>query len=253
MNTLQPHERARYYCAYWECFIHERFTSLTCYKPTCLLPLRDLPEHDPTIPYHVEVGFNCTIQSLGPVDREFVDFWLGDRSTVGVGWVEKKQQELEDPKWYWEVAQLPLLQQADLIVTRHWLLTLTWQVALSNFLLSSAAPSPLLSVSFPLRISNKIQTFLANLPGNLVGFHGSGILEKLLEITNTIADVVLHLDSAFQDGTLSRINDILFPKKLLFSYPGFWRSPAFYSDDEVEEDSREISGCSRYRSPDRSR
>ncbi|BDD57366.1 hypothetical protein MAP00_002731 [Monascus purpureus] len=222
MNALDPRERARYHRAYWECFIHERFTSVTCYKPTCLQPLRELPEHDASVPHHVEDGFNCTIQNFLLINREFLDFWLGDRSAVTLGWVEQQQQQLEDPEWYRKVLQLPLIQQADLIVTRHWIQTLTWQIALSNFLLSSSAPFPLLSVSFPLRLSNELQSFLAHLPGNyIVGFHGSGILEKLLEIANTIADVVLQLDDVFRDDTVSRINDVVFLKKLLLSFPGF--------------------------------
>ncbi|KAJ6103200.1 hypothetical protein N7486_005627 [Penicillium sp. IBT 16267x] len=217
MNSLDARERARYYRAYWECFMHERFTSLTCYKPTCLLPLRDLPEHDPSIPRHVEDGFNRIIENFLLVDRDFVDFWLGDRSTIAIGWIEQKQKQLEDAEWHRRVAELPLIQQADLIVTRHWLRTLTWQIALSNFLLSSSAPSPLLSLSFPLKLSNDLQTFLADLPRDILGIHGLGILEKLLEITITIADVVLHLDSEFWEGTVSRIEDIHFLQTL----PGF--------------------------------
>lgn len=209
--------------AYWECFMHERFTALTYQRPTCLTPLPGLPVHDTSLPEHVENGFNHNIMNFCLVDDEFLHFWMGDRSGVTVAWIEKKQRQLEDNDWHREVSQLPEILQADLIITKHWLRTLTWQIALSNTLLSSASSpgSSLLSLSFPLRLSNQLRQFLTTIPRDIVAIHGSGILEKLFEIANTITDVVLHLNYAPGNETVQRIHDILFLKDFVFSFVGF--------------------------------
>lgn len=215
-------ERARLQRAYWECFIHERFTALTYNRPPCLSALRGLPDHDPSLPEETEAGFNHTIENFCLVDREFLEYWLGERSGVSAEWIENKQQQLEDNCWHREVSQLPGMMQADLIITRHWLRTVTWQIALSNTLLSSSPDtSLLLSLSFPLRLSNQLRQFLVTIPRDMVGIHGSGILEKLFEIANVITDVVLHLPHASGDETVQRIHDIIFLKNFVYSFAGF--------------------------------
>ena len=75
---------------------------------------------------------------------QFLEFWLGRRSEVTADWIEDKQHQLEDIEWHCEVSRLPQMQQADLVITRYWLRTLTWQMALSNTLLSSSVGSTLL-------------------------------------------------------------------------------------------------------------
>ncbi|KAJ5948553.1 hypothetical protein N7454_001860 [Penicillium verhagenii] len=221
LAEIEPIQRARLQRAYWECFIHERFTALTYHRPTCLDPLPTLPDHDASLPADVEIGFNYCIKNFCIIDRQFLDFWLGDRSGVTAGWVEEKQHQLEDIDWHCEVSRLPKMQQADLIITRHWLRTLTWQMGLSNTLLSSSPESSiLLSLSFPLRLSNQLRQFLITIPRDLVGIHGSGILKKLFEIANTIADVVLHTPYTPGDDTVQRIHDIMFLKKFVYSFAG---------------------------------
>lgn len=91
-------------------------------------------------------------------------------------------------------------------------------MALSNTLLSSTAPSVPLSLSFPIRLSNQLHQFLRHVPRDIVGIHGSGILEKLFEITNTITDVLLHLAGVNSDQTVNRIYDILFLRDFIFSF-----------------------------------
>ncbi|KAJ5083692.1 hypothetical protein N7456_013119 [Penicillium angulare] len=222
LANLDPMQRARLQRAYWECFVHERFTALTENRPPCLGPLKTHPDHDATLPPDVETGWQLCIDNFRLVDREFLDFWLGGRSEVTADWIEDKQRHLEDDEWHCEVSRLPQMQQADLVITRHWLRTLTWQIALSNTLLSSSPGSSLLlSLSFPLRLSNQLRQFLMTIPRDLVGIHGSGILKKLFEIASTITDVVLNVPHASGDETVRRIHDILFLKEFLFSFTGF--------------------------------
>jgi hypothetical protein len=219
MALLDPGERARRQRAYWECFIHKRFTALSESMPICLEPLDTLPEHDPTLAPEVEQGWNLIIQTFKLIDREFIQLWLGDRSLVTSEFIERKHQELDVDQWQTEVSMLSAMQQADLIITRQWLRTLVWQLAMSNILLSSESKTESLALTFPLRLSSQLRQFLTRKSHESVGIHGSGILSKLFEITDTIADVVIHLPQASTEDTLHRVDDILFLKRFIFSFP----------------------------------
>jgi len=218
MASLSPGERARNQRAYWECFIHERFTALTENTPVCLEPLESLPDHDPTLSPEIEQGWNLIIKTFMIIDREFIQLWNGDRSQVTSEFVERKHEELDDNQWQMEVNMLSAMQQADLIITRQWLRTLVWQLAMSNILLSSESKTESLTLTFPLRLSSQLRQFLTRMSLESVGIHGTGILSKLFEITDTIADVVIHLPQASTEDTLQRVDDILFLKRYIFSF-----------------------------------
>jgi hypothetical protein len=205
--------------AYWECFIHERYTALTDYKPTCLHQLSRLPEHDPSIDPGIEQGWLNLIKTFLVVDDPFINYWVGDRMLVTSEWVEAKHSELEDEQWEQEVHLLTQMQQADLIITRQWLRTLTWQMALSNLFLSSHPSNDAMSLTLPLRLSSQLRHFLDGMRPKDVGIHGTGILQKLFEITITIADVVIHHPDASKEDMLLRADDVLFLKKFVFSFP----------------------------------
>jgi hypothetical protein len=220
--ALDLPERARRQRLYWECFIHERYLALTSFKPVCLDPLPSLPESDPTIPEAVEEGWNNLIQTFLLVDKDFVSFWTGDRSGVTAAWIQTKQQKLTEVWWHIKVETLPIVQQADLTITRQWLRTLIWQMAMRNVLLSSdAGSSDPLSLAMPLRLSSQLRQFLARVPHDAVTIHGIGMMvEKLFEITDTIADVVIHLPrSEDVHETRRRIHDVLFTKEFLLTLP----------------------------------
>lgn len=214
LSTLALSESARRQRAYWECFIHERFMALTNYHSPILDPLPSLPDLDPSIPVEICEGWNLIIQTFLPVDKEFVSYWIGNRSAITAEWIERKhsQLDLEDADWRRAIAVLSDMQQADLIITRQWLRTLVWQMGLSNVLLSSEA------LTLPLRLSSQLRRFLEGLSHKAVGIHGSSILYKLFEITDTMADVVIHLPDASRDETLARVDDILFLKDFIFGF-----------------------------------
>jgi len=213
---LSVPERARLQRVYWECFIHERYTALSNYLPLILPPLPSgLPEHDPTLPPNIQSGWSLIIQTFLPVDTDFVRYWLDDRSAATPAWLESKHRQLQlsDSAWHVALARLSDMQQADLIITRQWLRTLLWQIALSSpVLLSSEA------LSLPLHLSSQLRLFLQRLGPNSVSIHGSSILNKLFEITNAIADVVIHLPDASRDETMARVDDILFLKDFIFGF-----------------------------------
>ena len=238
-NRLGDAEVARRQRLYWEAFIHERFLTMSSSYPSILPPLRTgLPLEDPNIPLHIHVGFSRLIRLFLIIDDEFLAHWAAQEDphreprTVSAAWIELKQKELDDdesssaaeteaiPLSTTTVPGLTELQHADLFVTRSWLRTLVWQIAMSNCLLSSKPPSSsheAMSLVFPVRRLSAQLRQLVTRPEmkTSIGMHGSGILQKLFEIANTIADVMALVPAAMvaenKEGfEHQRIADLLF-------------------------------------------
>ncbi|KAM0541487.1 hypothetical protein ACHAPJ_013222 [Fusarium lateritium] len=97
------------------------------------------------------------------------------------------------PSWPRNLSEL---QNIDLQITRLWIRTLLWQLAASRMLLNSSLPPTAhqaMSLTFPARdVVVQLRDHVSQL-GSKTSFnpHGSGILDKLFEITNSIADVLL--------------------------------------------------------------
>lgn len=218
LASLSLAERSRRQRLYWLCFIHERFMSIVHFTPATLSPHATLPETDPVLPVGISQGWTQVIKTFLLLEPTFISLWIGDRTHVTTAWVEQKYRELDDTLWELEVSMLSEMQQADLVITRQWMRTLLWQMAMSNCLLSSHASCPSLSLELPLRLSSQLRQFLTKISQNTIRVHGSSILSKLLEIINTIADVVIHLPQATLEETTSRIEDIVFMKTVIFSF-----------------------------------
>lgn len=213
-------ERARRERIYWVCFIHERHLALEAKTVVYLDALPSLPDVTGTASGSIERGWNYILQTFLVIDKGFVKFWIGERSSVTAEWILKKHEELTDDLWQLEVSTLPITQQADLIITRQWLQTLTWEMAMSNVLLSSKADeSGGLSLLLPLQLSRELKGFLTQVSTEAVEIHGIGIIEKLFEITTTIADIVLALTPDNYAEAASRVHDVLFMKEFLLGLP----------------------------------
>ena len=119
------------------------------------------------------------------------------------------------------LSRLTDMQQADLIITRQWLRTVVWQMAMSRCLLSSGASKECMSLLFPVRLSHHLRFLITNMSRNAIETHGSGILKKLFELADTIADVIIHVPIASRDETTARVDDFLFLIRFLFTFPRF--------------------------------
>lgn len=152
-------------------------------------------------------------------------FWNPDhrQHEITAAWIERKHQELDrdefnqrqsdlhmsrSPTRYESTRQQPVsrssshsgasteLQSIDLQITRLWIRTLLWQLAASRLLLNSVVTSSAheaMSLTFPARrIVTQLKDHVSHLENrSSYSAHGSGILDKLFEITNSIADVLL--------------------------------------------------------------
>ncbi|KAJ6189179.1 hypothetical protein N7519_004087 [Penicillium mononematosum] len=215
---LSTAERARRQRLYWQCFIHERFMSIVNFSPVTLPPHSQYPEEDTFVGADIQQGWTQVIKTFCMLDASFISLWIGDRTQVTASWVERKHRELDDELWEVEVSALSELQQADLVITRQWMRTLLWQMAMSNCLLSSHASCPSLELEMPLRLSSQLRQFLTKISENTIRVHGSSMISKLLEIVNTIADVVIHVPQATREETTSRIDDIVFMQGVVLPF-----------------------------------
>lgn len=210
---LSPPERSRRQRLYWQAYIHERFMAILDYRRAILPPLYTLPEDDPTIPLQVHEGFNQIIKLFRMLDTDFLGSWLDSHGgAVTSTWVEAKSRELEgDPEAdARDLAGLSTMQRADLTITREWLRTLVWRLAMGQTLLSSKSSKECLSLLLPIRLSQTLRQQVSSMSRQDIEVHGSSITQKLFEITDTIADVLIHVPAATLEETALRIDDFLF-------------------------------------------
>lgn len=228
-------EIARRQRLYWEAFIHERFLTIMTSYPSIMPPLRSgLPATDPTIPASVNIGFTRIIKLFLIMDDEFLQHWIAQREekeeakpSMTVKWIEHKQQQLDDDEYDAkkdENTGLTELQLADLFITRLWLRTLVWQLAMSRCLLSSAPPSSAhegMSIAFPARrLSTQLRSLVDSVKSQTsITVHGTGIVQKLFEVTNTIADVITVMSNPSLDAEGNqRVKDLVFLVERLLSF-----------------------------------
>ncbi|PSN65592.1 hypothetical protein BS50DRAFT_601912 [Corynespora cassiicola Philippines] len=220
MATLAPPERSRRQRLYWQAYIHERFLAVLDYRLAILPPLDSLPEDDPTIPLQVHEGFIQIIKLFRLLDPDFLKNW-SQGSNVTSAWVEEKSRELEGDAESnaRELANLTMMQRADLAITREWLRTLVWRLAMGQALLSSRSSKECLSLLFPIRLSQNLRVQVTSMSREDIEVHGSSITQKLFEITDTIADVLIHVPAATLEETSYRIDDYLFILDFVLLFP----------------------------------
>ncbi|ORY11267.1 hypothetical protein BCR34DRAFT_452466, partial [Clohesyomyces aquaticus] len=222
---LTAKERARRQRLYWQAFIHERFVAVLDYRQAILPPLSSLPDDDPTLKLSFQEGFNQIIRLFRLLDPEFLKNWLDTQGTSHVTstWVEAKSRELEangeDEADSQSFFLLNNMQRADLTITREWLRTLVWRLAMSQTLLSSRSSKECLSLLFPVRLSKQLRQQVTNMSREDIEVHGSSIVQKLFEMTDTIADVLIHVPVATLEETRLRIEDFLFLLDFVLLFP----------------------------------
>ncbi|KAI9167935.1 putative sucrose utilization protein SUC1 [Paramyrothecium foliicola] len=228
-EVLQPpKETLRFHQLYWEAYIHERYLTIAAGFPSILPPIQArLSATEFGTPDHIQLGFNCLIDLFLVLDDRFLMCWNAPSATapeVSAEWIEYKQAQLDDVEMQATNVELRLLstgqaglserQHADLFITRLWLRTVLWQLALSQGLLSSDATHEGLSLQFP---ASRLSTQLRNLVNRLnsilsIATQGSGIVQKLFEITSTVGDVLAfpEADGQSDSDLKSHVEDFVY-------------------------------------------
>ncbi|KAI7085901.1 hypothetical protein KC356_g5504 [Hortaea werneckii] len=222
MLMLPFAERSQRQRLYWTAFIHERFYAIACHRPALLQPLETLPEPDGTIPIDINVGFIQIIRLFLHIDDDMLSKWFAtfdSEQHIDPSWNVEKHKELdaETAGGRDEVGCLSNRQQVDLLITKHWIRMLVWQIAMSKCLLSSSSSEHSMSLLFPIGISKHLRELIAGVSKQDIEVHGSGIQQKLFELTDTIASVVLTVPASSLEEKRQRVDDFNF----LFR---FWKS-----------------------------
>ncbi|KAF4973127.1 hypothetical protein FZEAL_9415 [Fusarium zealandicum] len=236
-----PCDMSRFQQVYWEAYIHERFLTIASGYPSILPPLQTaLSDADGCTPDHIRAGFNCLIDLFLTLDETFLAYWQqqpGAISGLSVQWIESKQVQLDQAEMLAATAEAKMraaggagfteLQHADLFITRLWLRTLLWQLALSQGLLRSGPSDTThegLSLQFPAsRLAIQLRNLVSRLDSIVsIATQGSGIVQKIFEIASTIADVLALPASHDQveGGFTSHVTDFLYVVNFLLSLEG---------------------------------
>ncbi|KAJ2904965.1 hypothetical protein MKZ38_006830 [Zalerion maritima] len=200
-------ERRRRSFLYWELFVHERFLAIVSSYPAVLSPfLGGMSQPGPSIPHHVHAGFCRVIKLFSLIDEKFLAQWLktSHHHLIGASWIAGRQRLLDedeaahavespsvlstaafmkaDMQLSIQVVGLSSLQHAGLFVTRLWLRTVVWQLAMSRCLLSSSDTVPeALSRAFPIkRVLKQLRRIVEPRDAmwdmrESIALHGSGI------------------------------------------------------------------------------
>ncbi|KAJ8609009.1 hypothetical protein MRB53_039368 [Persea americana] len=199
-KDLSTSEKARRQRLYWLIFVHERFGAISFQWNVILPPLKSPPIMAPDIPAKVEFGFRQIYRLFSIVDADLLVKWNPSPSdptqVITREWIEAKHHAIENESilsYYGEGdKKLSDDQIADLIITKHWLHMILWQIAVSQCLLSSSAKENHMSLLFPIRISSQLRSTLSNMPKEMFTIHGSCMQQKLFEITDTIGKCAEH-------------------------------------------------------------
>ncbi|PHH64289.1 hypothetical protein CDD81_4773 [Ophiocordyceps australis] len=255
--ALGVQEVSRRQRMYWEAYIHERFLCIMAGFPCTMIPLgTGLPVADFSVPRCVVLGFNRLIHLFRIMDGPLLAHWTSEQAPhadhpVTASWIESKQTELDQDEADAASADASLaksghaslseLQHVDLFVTRLWLRTLVWQLALSHRLLRSTPALNAhdgLSLHFPVqRLSCQLRALVSRLESVAsVVIHGSGLLQKLFEITSTVADVLALPPGPQRQAEFTRahIDDFLFLVRFLFSFERTAKHQRDYLREKLE-------------------
>ncbi|KAL7948014.1 hypothetical protein V8C42DRAFT_272311 [Trichoderma barbatum] len=254
---LEPRDVPKFQRVYWEVFIHERFLTILSGFPCIMTPLpTGLPVRDTSIPAHIDVGFNRLIRLFQIMDGPFLLYWNAQQNPaqpvpgISLQWIESKQAQLDQDEIGAAEAEQALiesgrgsfteLQHVDLFVTRLWMRTLLWQFGLTHRFLRSAPSQNIhegLSIHFPAhRLSVQLRALVSRLENvSTIVTHGVGLLQKIFEITSTVADVLaLPLGYGQTEEVRSRIEDFAFLVKFLFSFERAEKEQRDYLREKLE-------------------
>lgn len=252
---FEPRDVPKFQRVYWQVFIHERFLTILSGLPCIMTPLpTGLPARDPSIPAHIDVGFNRLIRLFQIIDGPLLLYWSAQQNPaqpvagVSLQWIEGKQAQLDQDEAGASEAERGLidsgrgtfteLQHVDLLVTRLWVRTLLWQFGLMHHLFRSAPQHDDLAIHLQVyRLSAQLRNLVSQLDNvSTIVTHGIGLVQKIFEITSTVADV-LALPLSYgqtQEDVRSRVQDFVFLVRFLFSFERAEREQRDYLREKLE-------------------
>ncbi|KAK4503244.1 hypothetical protein PRZ48_006672 [Zasmidium cellare] len=203
---------------YWLAYVHERYQCFSEDRRPILRPLSAVGLEDNDVAPEILIGLARVVKLFQLIDETFVRCWLNsshEEAHFTTEWIEAKCDAFEKDEREANSACLTITQEADLFITRHWLLALLWRMSMARGLLRDLSPEKCFSMLFPLHVSKHLRQMMERIPKEAFQIHGVGIVQKLFELTDTVADVMLHVPSA----ALEQLEDYLYLQNVLFGFP----------------------------------
>ncbi|KAK6340002.1 hypothetical protein TWF730_001778 [Orbilia blumenaviensis] len=177
---------------FWLLFVTERGHSIVHDLPFVLNKTIKLPS--PDIDKEPLLASFMNLASLfANFDKSVIDAWTS-RNTDEAPSLERLLQLQSNLKQvHPHKTHTNEVQKADVLVTKHWMRTLVWQVSMQQGFLagSTAKDDEAMTLSFPLKIAEELLSTLSHISRGAIESHGPGMQSKLFEITNSLADVIL--------------------------------------------------------------
>ncbi|KAH7236892.1 UbiA prenyltransferase family-domain-containing protein [Fusarium redolens] len=179
-DTTQYHLRIA-----WILFITDRAHSLQHDLPPTFKLSPTLPELQP----HQDAGLGSAFCSLCRLFQAFDDACPPDVRSKQVGFLGAISSQLRARH------PLPLcdneIQRADIVVTDSWLRVVLWKAAIPYVDANTDPNDQGLSVSFPTSVARDLLAKLTTLSSCALETHGPGMMSKLFEVANSVADVII--------------------------------------------------------------
>ncbi|KAJ5548930.1 hypothetical protein N7513_006164 [Penicillium frequentans] len=211
---------------YWILFVTERTFCIQHDLPITLHRIQNLPEiKNDTSQRNLYAGFCALVQLFLHVQRPLI---LPPSTNKAIEPTDiYSRDSISDIQKTIQV-RIPGLeltseiQYVDILTTSAWVRTLLWQYSASRFMLSSSTSIAPLSFDYPLSIAKDYLESLSHVSIDSLRSHGYGMEIKLLQVANSVLDVVLCMPNLFspQICRLGPLDAVLAIERLLSQVGG---------------------------------
>ncbi|TIC90367.1 putative sucrose utilization protein SUC1 [Colletotrichum higginsianum] len=192
---------------YWLFYIMERAHAIQRQRPLTLQASINPPNSadDPSDPLsHQLNSFIMLVNLFRPFDDAFTTVWNKTRSNLYVATLQKQLNEVL-PTYLCQDGQL-----SDLRTNQQWLKSTVWQLTHGNM---NSQNEESMNFNYPVDLSRELlMTLASHFPGQGMELMGSGLIEKLFEISCNMTDFLAVQPAArdpFTVGPREQLNQTL--------------------------------------------
>ncbi|KAJ8097646.1 hypothetical protein POJ06DRAFT_261988 [Lipomyces tetrasporus] len=210
-------EVARRQRLFWLLFIHERFFAIH-YSLPANLKVDDMPtEFDEFLPPLLHEGFLQIINVFQLIDEPMLAAWVGRTEDISLEWIQEKNRDLKNVP---DISALSEMQQVDILITRNWLLTVLWKIAMTKYPLNDTSPKDFMSLLFPIDVFKRTLAIVSQASVHSLAVNGASARQKLLDLLNTVADIITVVIIPSAQVATDEIANYLAMAKIILSLPG---------------------------------
>ncbi|KAF4343791.1 sucrose utilization SUC1 [Fusarium beomiforme] len=215
LQTLRLHEETTYqdttdtvFATYaqrmfWVLFITERAYALQRNRPIRLQDTLKLPAVDPTSSdAEILRGFLDLISLFRPFGQDFISQWNCPTSSTSTDFENLSRLQCLLKYALPDLSNHSPVQQADLLISRHWLKVVVWKLCASKRVLSTANSEDVMSLHYPASIARDIVLVSQLIPTQAFEANGIGIVEKVFDVGCSLADLLSLVPLEYRASTM---------------------------------------------------